>query len=543
MEDSIWGGLPSYISGMFKNKKKPVAPDAAPVVRSARDAAPVVRSARDTPEAVANLDRQFNALMSEGGTGADEPMPQESFGSKFGRGAAGFLGFVPKGGTRGDAADGWANIGRALMGENSVQQMESDYNDSIAPERRRRALDTGDIETIKRVDPQAASQVQGVDDKSYQSQRQRQFDDAVARGDTESVRRLDPAAADERDTVRRAAAFRAARAASEIGAQDPARGAAALQQFAKEAPNLFSPQELQAYEQGGPRALEAILTGEGAQKNKDRFLNVGGGLYDMDNETWVEPQTKDVTEKERLQLDLLRAQIGAAGRSNRGTSKSASESDSGASKGSFSGALNNISGTAVKLARTGAIGVGGEGAPNWLRSFAVGVRNTDGSQTPISQVATLFGDDTAELFNERATQVAFATRQFAQAAGIKTGSLNSNFELQNVQLALGDPFGTMETQIAASDAMSLTYGDGIRTSDFLLQNGSITEAEYDAILRKTEGFTGNIERGVARYREKGDESATGGGDEQVVQVNTAEEAQALPPGTVFLTPDGRRKVR
>lgn len=535
MVDSIWGGMPSYISGMFKNKKKPFAPDAAPVARSARD----------TPEAIANLGRQFNALMSEGGTGADEPMPKESFGSKVGRGVAGFLGFVPKGGTRGDAADGWANIGRALMGENSVQQMESDYNDSIAPEKRRRALDTGDIETIKRVDPQAASQVQGVDDTSYKSQRQRQFDDAVASGDTESVRRLDPAAADERDTVRRAAAFRAARAASEIGAQDPARGAAALQQFAKESPNLFSPQELQAYEQGGPRALEAILTGEGAQKNKDRFLNVGGGLFDMDNETWVEPQTKDVTERELLELDLLRARVGAAGRSNRGTSnsnrgtsESDSESDSVDAQDSFSGALNNISGTAVKLARSGAIGVGGKGAPKWLQSFAVGVRNTDGSQTPLSQAATLFGNDTAELFNERATQVAFATRQFAMAADIGTGSLNSNFELQNVQTALGDPFGTMETQIAASDAMSLTYGDGIRTSDFLLQNGSITEAEYDAIVRKTEGFTGNIERGVERYRARGDESA-----EQVVRVKTAEEAQALPPGTVFLTPDGRRKVR
>jgi len=187
MDNQIFGGMPSYISAMFKKKPK-AASNPAP--------APKPASAHDTPEAKAALNAQVDALFSEQGM---EPTPKESTGSAIGRGVAGFLGFVPKGGTRGDAVDGFANFGRALLGENSVQQMESDYNDSIAPEKLRRALAEGDVEAIKRLDPQTAAQVQGVDETTYTGGRQRQYDEAVARGDVDAMRRLDPAAADLRD--------------------------------------------------------------------------------------------------------------------------------------------------------------------------------------------------------------------------------------------------------------------------------------------------------------------------------------------------------
>jgi hypothetical protein len=45
----------------------------------------------------------------------------------------------------------------------------------------------------------------------------------------------------------------------------------------------------------------------------------------------------------------------------------------------------------------------------------------------------------------------------------------------------------------------------------------------------------------ARYREP--PSAPGGGGAGPVRVSSPQEAMRLPPGTVFLTPDGRRKVR
>jgi hypothetical protein len=519
MVDSVWGGLPEYITGMFKTKKKPV----------------------ETPQAPAAIEEVALEEVSAAPARV-QALPQDnSRADAIQRGVAGFLGFVPKGGTRGDAADGFANIGRALLGENSVQQLESDYNQSIAPEKLRRALETGDVEAIKRLDPATASQVQGVDDTSYKSGRQRQFDDAVARGDVDAMRRLDPTKADERDQARRDAALRAARAAAQIGAQDPARGAAALKQFAAEAPNLFSAQELQAYEQGGSEALEAMLTGE-SNTGKDRFLSVGGGVYDMLNETWVEPQKVELTEKERADIELIRARTRAADRSNQGAaSTGATATATTEAKAGFTGSLNNIADTAVKLAGMGAIGVDGQGARSPLKSAVVGAKNKDGNRGFIGSLAALAGDETAQLFNARETQVDFALRQFAAAAGIKSGSLNSNFELQNVKNALGDPFAPMEAQIAAADAMSLTYGDGTRTADYLLSSGKITQRQYADIISRTQGFAGNIQRGVAA--EQGGGGNNIGGDEEIVSVTSVEEAMALPPGTVFKTPDGRTKVR
>jgi hypothetical protein len=531
MDNQIFGGMPSYISAMFKKKPK-AASTPAP--------APKPASARDTPEAKAALNAQVDALFSEQGMA---PEPKESTGSAIGRGLAGFLGFVPKGGTRGDAVDGFANIGRALLGENSVQQMESDYNDSIAPEKLRRALAEGDVEAIKRLDPKTAAEVQGVDETTYTDGRQRQFDEAVARGDVDAMRRLDPAAADLRDEARRGAALRAARAARQIGADNPEQGAAVLSRFAQEQPNLFSAQELQAFDEGGPDALEAMLTGE-SRSGKDRFLSVGGGIYDMDKEEWVEAQTREPTAKELAEIELIRARTSAVGRSNRGTGGTGAAATgtpaTPEAKAGFTGSLNNIADTAVKLAGMGAIGVDGKGARTPFKSAIVGAKNKDGNRGFIGSIAALVGDDTAQLFNARETQVDFALRQFAAAAGIKSGSLNSNFELQNVKNALGDPFAPMEAQIAAADAMSLTYGDGTRTADYLLQSGKITQTQYADIASRTQGFTGNIERGVAAEQGGG---ATGGGGEEIVSVTTVEEAMALPPGTQFKTPDGRIKVR
>ena len=240
------------------------------------------------------------------------PMPTQAAPPKPGssaiqRGIAGFLGFVPQGGTRGDAADGWANIGRALMGEESVQKMESDYNQSIAPEKLRRALETGDVEAIKRLDPVVAGQVQGVDETTYTGGRQRQYDEAVAAGDIDAMRRLDPAKADERDIVRREGVTRAARAAAAIGGGDPAKTEAAFASFVDETPGLLSPQERSIYQQGGMPALQAMLVEPAS--GKDRFLSVAGGVYDMQVQDWVEQPVRPLTEKEQADIDYTRAQI------------------------------------------------------------------------------------------------------------------------------------------------------------------------------------------------------------------------------------------
>lgn len=470
-------------------------------------------------------------------TAPTQAAPPKPGSSAIQRGIAGFLGFVPQGGTRGDAADGWANIGRALMGEESVQKMESDYNQSIAPEKLRRALETGDVEAIKRLDPVVAGQVQGVDETTYTGGRQRQYDEAVAAGDIDAMRRLDPAKADERDIVRREGVTRAARAAAAIGGGDPAKTEAAFASFVDETPGLLSPQERSIYQQGGMPALQAMLVEPAS--GKDRFLSVAGGVYDMQVQDWVEQPTKPLTEMELADLAYKRAQTsniyseianrGAADKETLATPEQ---------KTDFTGSLNSIADTAVRLAKAGAIGVDGKGARTPIKSAIVGAKTKEGGQTFLGSVAQLMGDETAQIFSSRETQVDFAIRQFAAAAGIKSGSLNSNFELQNVKNALGNPFAPMEDQIAAADAMSLTYGDGTRTADYLLQSGQITQKQYDTISRRTVGFEGNIQRGVAQERA----SPSSGGDE-IVSVQTPEEAMALEPGTQFRTPDGRIKVR
>jgi len=554
--------LPDYIVNMFKGKKSGKRPSASAIanieamkaqdieLRRAMDngRADSYAQSVDTPipedfRAPYTAPKMTQPAPMQMRPEAPAPVParqKQGLGNAVQRGIAGFLGFVPEGGTRGDAADGFANFGRALMGMDSVQKMESDYNASIAPERLRRALEAGDIEAIKRLDPETASQVQGVDETSYTGGRQRQFDEAVAAGDMEAMRRLDPEAADLRDTARREAALRAARAASQIGSQDPTKGAAVLKQFATEQPNLFTAQELQVYDQGGPEALEAMLTG-GPEDPYAHLMNTGGGgIYNAKTDTWDTPPTKPLTEKELLDLELLRARIGQVNRSNRGTGTAAAASKGGTAqdKSSFTASLNNLAETAVELGKIGAIGMNGMPAKTPGQSMIFGRGGKDGEQSFAQAAGQLFGFETAEKFSARQTQVSSAVRGFAKAAGISSGSMNSNFELQNVSLALSNALSPMEDQVAAADAMSLTYGDGTRTADYLFDSGQITEAQYNNIVSRTQSFEGNIRRGVAQERANGN-----AGDEEIVRVNTPEEAMQLEPGTQFMTPDGRMKVR
>jgi len=252
------------------------------------------------------------------------PVAPESFGSKAGRAFSGLMGFVPKGGTRGDAADGFANIGRALMGLNSVQQMESDYNDSVAPEQLRRALATGDIEAIKRLDPDSAARVQGVDKNTYNQGRQKSLDDAIAGGNFADVARIDPETGNvienqnfKRDNEKLVGAGRAVQALQSIIQSNPGNKEQAVKKFLEQNPDTFTQSQMDAYNQGGIPALSAMVGGGGALSGKDRYLSVGGGLYDMNDGKWIESPVQDLTDKERAEISLLEARTGQANRSNR----------------------------------------------------------------------------------------------------------------------------------------------------------------------------------------------------------------------------------
>ena len=430
-----------------------------------------------------------------------EAAPPKPKSSAIQRGISGLLGFVPKGGTQGDAADGFANIGRALMGFDSVQQMESDYNQSIAPEKLRRALETGDVEAIKRLDPETAAQVQGVDETTYTGDRQRQLDEAIAAGDIEAMRRFDPTKADELENTRNVERLGRARmlaaAVGEISGGDPEKAAAALQALTSEQQNLLTPQEMMAFEQGGVPALEAMLGAE----EEEQILNLGGGsIYDTKTKEFkTAPRTpQELSELDRAEIELRRAQARNLDRQNLPgqTGKGGTAED----KEGFTASLNNLAETAVELAAAGAIGSGGEGSRNPYWAALVGAPGTEKGPNWIQGVAQLFGAEWANKFSAREAQVASAVRGFSKAAGIASTSMNSNFELRSVQETLANPFSPMEDQIAATDAMSMQYGDGTRTADYLLQSGQITDEQYADIVSKTQSFGRTIQIGVAKAK-------------------------------------------
>lgn len=263
---------------MFRRKKEQEAPRTAPVTPM-------------TPERQRQEDN-FRALMSEINPAAlddSPPPPPESRGDAIGRGIAGFLGFVPQGGTRGDAADGFANMGRAFFGAPSVQQVENDYNQSINPERLRRAVESGDREAIARIDPAVARQVQQIErtdadaeiaaeDRSRRiltedEERARLLAvrEAVEAGDVERVKRLDPelySSLFEQDEAeeksRRARGVAATRAAERMGKENFPM---VLDAMVADGTINLTPEEIAFGKANGAEALRELLGQEIAERD------------------------------------------------------------------------------------------------------------------------------------------------------------------------------------------------------------------------------------------------------------------------------------
>lgn len=489
MAGNVWGGMPGYISNLFRRKKEQETPRTAPVTPM-------------TPERQKQED-SFRALMSEINPAAldDAPPPApESTGGAIGRGLAGFLGFVPQGGTRGDAADGWANLARGLLGAPSVQQVESDYNQSINPERLRRAIESGDRDAIARIDPAVARQVQQIErtdadaaiaaeDRTRRisvedGERERllAIREAVEAGDIERVKQLDPqlhaslfGQSEKEEQSRRDRGIAATRAAERMGEQNFPM---VLDAMVADGTINLTPEELAFGKANGAQALRELLG-------------------------------QEIAERDPLADAYRRAQIASLNRRGAGSGGDEDGAPPSKAKMKFTGTLKNLGGTTIELARAGAIGVGGEGGS--LTSILGAGAGKEGLGGTVADLATLGNVGSAPLFSRRNTQVDLAIRQFAEAAGIKTGALNSNFELQNVKNALANPLAPMEDQIAAQDAMSATYGSGELVSDYLLRQGQITPQEYADIQVRTEAFVGNIERGVAQEASGGAGRSVAGG--------------------------------
>ena len=99
---------------------------------------------------------QAPAPMPGGNGGASQ---RGNLGSALLRGLGNFLGYVPKGGTRGDTPELVADIARGLLGERSIRDVETEANQRRIPEELRRAVEIGaqdDFTALERLDPERA---------------------------------------------------------------------------------------------------------------------------------------------------------------------------------------------------------------------------------------------------------------------------------------------------------------------------------------------------------------------------------------------------
>lgn len=178
------------------------------------------------------------------------------------RGIGTFLGFIPRGGTRGDTTEMIADFARGLLGEEPISMVEAARNDKLAEEMLRRALATGDPEQIALLSPDMALQLKRLG--TFEEDR------AIAAAGREMQRQIDQAALDQTlEDNRIKSASRFVSAAKIEAENDPALFAKLMQQAAQEQPNLFTQSELRmALMPNGADALNkyfsTIRTGTGS---------------------------------------------------------------------------------------------------------------------------------------------------------------------------------------------------------------------------------------------------------------------------------------
>lgn len=276
MAGSTWGGMPSYISNIFRRRRDPINP----VI----DSIPLPEMETRAPQSArARATQGFDQLMSEMNP-TQAAAPRESAVGTVGRGLASFLGFVPQGGTRGDATEGFANAARALFQAPSIQQVEADYNQSLQNEKIRRAIESGDMEALSRLDPERAIRL-GSAQRQAQSEQDAQIDS------------------------RKVYLGRTALAISRETGMDYGD---VIERINMETGGFFSPEEVQAAKMGGHSGLMSMLGQE--DPNRDRFLKVGGDtVIDLDRTasdsiSWNRaPRTQEELDKTLADIELARA--------------------------------------------------------------------------------------------------------------------------------------------------------------------------------------------------------------------------------------------
>ena len=189
------------------------------------------------------------------------------------RGIGNFLGYIPQGGTRGDRTEMIADFARGLLGEKPIREEEAELNQRMAEEMLRRALATGDVNEIARLDPDMAMKLQefGTFDEDRANIRQTRL----------TQKQIDDAAIEENRILQARCVVEGLYEATD---GDPQRFAAAIQQIAEEQGNIFNQTELGlAGNPDGMRRYFSVASTSTGSRSKPYAVNTaqyGPIMYD-----------------------------------------------------------------------------------------------------------------------------------------------------------------------------------------------------------------------------------------------------------------------
>ena len=194
------------------------------------------------------------------------PRPPEKRMDTLLRGIGSFLGYIPQSGTRGDRTEMIADFARGLLGEKPIREEEAELNQRMAEEMLRRALATGDVDEIARLDPDMAMKLQefGTFDEDRANIRQTRL----------TQKQIDDAAIEENRIL---SARRVVEGLYEATNGDPALFSAAVQKIAQENPNVFNSLEMDlAGNPDGMRRYFAVASTSSGSAPRPVAANIAG---------------------------------------------------------------------------------------------------------------------------------------------------------------------------------------------------------------------------------------------------------------------------